>query len=479
MIKVLAGGMLAALMAMPLAGQQPGVASRVQGALDTRMVQPECKLEGGGDFRVSSGKTYLKTGIEGSGDPINKVNALKNGARVITEAITTAGQAKNPAAWYFLGRIYLQQGDVVGADSAFAKAESLAPGCKDDIRRYRYRVWAALVNAGSGFRKDKQDDSAIMLFRAANQIEQSLPLGYVFLADVMNDRGQTDSALYYFGRGAATEPTDSNMIKARNQSAFNHGVMLLNAGRGQDAVVALHRYLALQPTDVAGKKALAQAFRAAGKADSAQVLERELIASAGSTTGDPTGEVSEDDLIGLAVKQFNDKNYKEAAATFEKVVARNPWNRDAIFNQANAYLALSDGVSMAKAAEKLITIEPLAEYDHSLRAQGYKLAKNQDGVYKAIVAREALLVNLEVSNFNPAADSATLTAKATGREARDEANKILPPKPLAITVEFLGDGGTVVASQDVQIPALKQGASQPIAATGKASGIKAWRYKVK
>src|SRR5262249_20624162 len=162
---------------------------------------------------------------------------------------------------------------------------------------------------------------------------------------------------------------------------------------------------------------LAQAFRAAGMADSAQVLEKDLIATSGgqsSAGGAAGGEVSEDDLVDIAVKQFNDKNYKEAAATFDKVIARNPWNRDAVFNQANAYLALGDGASLAATAEKLIAIEPLSEYDHSLRIQGYKLAKNQDGIYKAVVGHEALPVNVEIQSFKLSADGATLEAKVTG-----------------------------------------------------------------
>jgi len=478
MTKVFAGGMLAMLIAAPLAAQQNGIQSRVLASLDTRMVQPECKMDGGGDFRVSSGKTYLKTGIEGTGDPVNRVNALKNGSRIITEAITTANQAKNPSAWYYLGRIYLQQGDVVGADSAFSRARALAPACKDDIQKYRYRVWAALVNAGQTFRQAKQDDSALVMFRAANVIDQDLPLAFVFMADLFNDRQQADSALIYFGRGAATEPTDANMVKARNQAAFNYGVLLLNAGRSKEAVTALQRYRALQPDDVGAKKAMAQAFRAAGMADSAQALERDLIAVS-SQAPDASGEVSEDDLIDIAVKQFNDKNYKEAAATFQKAITRNPWNRDAVFNQANAYLALSDGANLAMAAEKLIVIEPLAEYDHSLRIQGYKLAGNKDGLYKAVVGREALLVNVEVQGFKLGAGEATLTAKVTGREARDENNKVIPARALTLTVDFLGDGGSVVASQEVQVPVLKTGVSQSISANGKGAGIKAWRYAVK
>jgi tetratricopeptide (TPR) repeat protein len=481
MSKALAGGTvlaLASLAVAPIAAQQSAVQNRVIASLDTRLVQPECKLEGGGDFRVSSGKTYLKTGIEGSGDPSNRVNALKNGVRVITEAITTAGQSKNPSAWYYLGRIYLQQGDLAGADSAFTRAEALAPGCKADIQKYRYRAWAALVNGGQSFRQNSQLDSAMIMYRAASSIYRDAPLAYVVMADIFNENKQADSALYYFGLGAATDPTDPNQKKTRDQAAYNYGVLLLQAGRGQEAVAAFHRYLSLQPDDAAGKKGLAQAFRSAGMTDSAQAVERELVSTAAATPAGG-GDVSESDLMDIAVKQFNDKNYKEAAETFGRIIQANPWNRDAIFNQANAYLALQDGAKLVEASEKLLRIEPLSEYDYTLRAQGYKLAGNQDGLYKAIVAREAQPVNLEVESLKLGSDEATLAGKVTGREPRDEANKVLPPKPVNLTVEFLGADGAVVASQDLTIPALKPGESQPFSVTGKGSGIKAWRYKVK
>lgn len=479
MTKVLAGGLLALLCAAPLTAQQDGLQSRVTASLDTRMLQPDCKLEGGGDFRVSSGKTYLKTGIEGTGDPSNRVNALKNGVRVINEAINSNGQQKNPSAWYWLGRIYIQQGDVTGADSAFSKAQALAPACKDDIKKYRYRVWAALVNAGQTFRQAKQNDSALVMFRAANLIDNTLPLGFVFMGDLFNDLNQADSSLYYFGKGAATEPTDPNMVKARNQAAFNYGVLLLNAKKPAEAVVALRRYRALQPDDVTAKKAMAQAFRAAGMADSAKVLEADLIASSGTTPAAGGEGVSESDLMDIAVKQFNDKNYKEAAATFDKVIAKNPWNRDAVFNQANAYLALSDGPNLATAAEKLIAIEPLSEYDHKLRRQGYQIAGDKAGILKAVIAQEGLPVDIEVQSFKLGGDGATLAAKVTGREARDENSKVIPPKAITLSVDFLGADGSVVSSQEAPIPALKAGQVQDLSLPGKGAGIQAWRYRVK
>ncbi|HXI22139.1 MAG TPA: tetratricopeptide repeat protein [Gemmatimonadales bacterium] len=482
MIRQLAGGMLVAFagaaLARPVAAQETmsPVQTRLAGALDSRFVQPDCKVEGG-DFRVSSGKTYLKTGIETAED-FNRASALRNGVRVITEAITTAGQGKSSAAWYYLGRLYLQQGDLVGADSAFTRAEQLTPSCKADIDKYRYRAWAALVNAGTTFRQAQQDDSALVMFRAANDIERSQPLAFVSIADIFNTQNQPDSALRYFGLAAATAPTDTNQVKLRNQAVFNYGVLLLNSGKAPEAVAQFRRYLTLSPGDASAMKALAQAYRAAGMADSAQALEHQLVANA-STQPNPEEGLSDADLFDIAVKQFNEKNYQDAAVTFGRIIQRNPYNRDALFNQANAYLALQQGDKLAESADKLIAIEPLAEYDYTLKAQGAKLASKQDELFKAIVAREALPVNLEVQGFKLGATGAQLTGKVTGRDARDEANKQLPPKTVTVKMDFLDKDGNVVASDSKTIPPLKAGDSQPFSAEVHGEGIKSWRYTVR
>ena len=144
----------------------------------------------------------------------------------------------------------------------------------------------------------------------------------------------------------------------------------------------------------------------------------------------------------------------------------------------NAYLALKDGAKLSATAEKLIGIEPLSEYAYSLRAQGYKLAGKQDDLLKVIVAREALPVNLEVEAIRVTADGATLDAKVTGREARNENNKLIPAKAQIVVVEFITVDGSVVASQNVPVAALKPGESAPFKAEGKGAGIKSWRYRV-
>ena len=479
MKKGFVGLALAGTLVIPLTlSAQDAVATRVQGAMDTRLVQPECKLDGG-DFRVSSGRVYLKTGIEGTGDPSNRVAALRNGVRVVTEAVAST-QAKGSAAWYWLARLYLQQGDLLGADSAFARVQALAPGCKDDIRKYRYRAWATLVNVGSAFRQSNQADSALVMYRAANLISQDAPLSYASMAEVFNGAKQTDSAIIYFGKAAATEPTDPQQIKLRDQAGFNYAVLLLNAGRSRESVDAFRKYLAAVPDDASGRKGLAQAFRATGMTDSAQAVERQLVA--GTTEGVSAGAaegLSDDDLMEIGVRQFNEKSYGEAVTSFGQVVARNAWNRNALFNLANAYLAQRNGANLISTAEKLIAIEPLAEYDHSLRIEGYKLKKDQTALLAASGAKEALLVNLEIEAFRATGDGATLDGKLTGREARDVNSKLIPAKSQTVTVEFLSSDGTIVATEDVQVGPLKVGENAAFKAVGKGPGIKAWRYRVK
>ena len=99
--------------------------------------------------------------------PGEQKRALDSGEKVLLEAMQQNDQEENPAAWYYLGRIYLQRGDIYGADSALTRAEKLAPSCAKDIDGYRRNAWVALIKAGNGFEEQKNLDSALVLYRQA------------------------------------------------------------------------------------------------------------------------------------------------------------------------------------------------------------------------------------------------------------------------------------------------------------------------
>jgi hypothetical protein len=103
-----------------IGAQERVLSLRVAQAQPSRYKAPDCKLKNG-HFMVGSGATYLKSAIETSVEG-NRVRLVSDAKRVLNQAITEKGQAENGAAWYFLGRAYLMEGDVVSADSAFTKA---------------------------------------------------------------------------------------------------------------------------------------------------------------------------------------------------------------------------------------------------------------------------------------------------------------------------------------------------------------------
>ena len=460
--------------------QQPVLNDRVAKSMPTTYQPAACAIKPK-HFKVGSAAGYLKSAIE-TDVPESKVRILGQGQKVDLEAIQQNKQEKDPAAWYYLGRIYLTQGDLHRADTALAKAEQLAPDCAKDITGYRRNAWVALVKAGNKFEEDQNPDSALVLYRLAGVAYHGSAIPYYQTAAILNDKKQPDSAAYYFGLAAAAagNPSDTTELKYRNRSAFNQGALLLNGKKYDQAAVVFEQYLKWVPNDNEAKRGLAAAYRGQGKVDQAQALEKELVAAGGAAggAGAAPGAASQD-LMTAGVNAYHDKKYADAAAAFEKLVAAEPYNRDALSNLSNTYLAMKDGAKLAGVAGRLVAIEPLSENALKLQGEGYKTSAKVDDAVKTAELVLALPADVKASDFAATGAGATLTLSATGRAAQTPSGKPIAPAPIPIVVEFLDASGGVVASQEAQIPQLATGASQDVKVAGQGSGITAWRYKRK
>ena len=470
---VLTAGLLG-MGAYPVAAQQPTVNSRVVQSLPSRYVPPTCGLKAG-HYKVSSGATYLKTGVE-TEVPANKTRALASGEKVLLEAIQQNNQDKNPAAWYYLGRIHLQQGDLVGADTAFTKADALSPGCKQDISAQRYNGWVPLVNAGINFAKEQKNDSALALFREANIISRDKPQAYAAAAVILANNKMDDSAIVYLQK-AAEIATAANLPEDRNLATFNLAAVLQRANRDDEAAAALERYVGWVPKDVEAKRALAGIYRATGKVDKAKAIEAE-VGAAPAPAGAPAG-AGPSGAMSAAITLYNAKKYDSAATAFEQIVAAEPYNRDALYGLANAYIGLKKGPQLAAAATRLAAIEPLNEDVLRMLATGQRMSKKEVAANKTALQAIAMPVTITVTEFAPAAGAASVKGTATGREAQNARGKPVAPTPRTVIFEFLDSKGVVVGNQEVQVPALKVGETHPIEAKAEGTGIAAWRYKLK
>ena len=478
--KIASAVILLSLCAAGARAQQPAaVNDRVASAMPPQYKAADCNIKPN-HVKVSSAAGYLKSAIE-TDVPESRTRILGQGEKVVLEAMRQNGQDKNPAAWYYLGRIYLQQGKLAPADSALTHAEQLAPDCAKDIEVYRRAAWYTLLKAGGKFEEEKNTDSAVVLYRQAGSIYRGSPIPYYQTAAILNDKGQADSAAYYFGQAAAVAANtkDTTEIQIRDRSAFNQGALLLNAKKYDQAAVVFEQYLKWVPKDVEAKKGLASAYRNTGKVPQAQALEKEIVASGGAVGAPGAGAPGSNDLMSAGVNAYNDKKYADAAAAFEKVIAAEPYNRDALSNLSNTYLAMKDGAKLAVTAAKLVAIEPLSETALKLQGEGYKQSAKVDDAVKTAEKVLALPVDVKASDFSPTAAGATLTLAATGRSATTASGKAIPPAPVPITVEFLSGTGSVVATQDATVPQLAAGAAQEVKVSGQGSGIAAWRYKRK
>jgi tetratricopeptide (TPR) repeat protein len=473
-IRIVLASLLTGSVAASLAAQEPVVNERVAKAMPTKYAPPKCDLKPK-HFKVSSGATYLKTGIE-TEVPENRARALSSGEKVLLEAIQQNGQDKNPAAWYYLGRIYLQRGDIVGADSALSKAEALFPACKADFSQTRYIAWVPLINAGVEFAKTQNNDSALALFRQANTIYREKPSGYLNGGVIFANTGQTDSAIAYWKK-ASEIGEQTNTVEDRNAATRNLGAVYQRVGRHQDAIPVLEKYLSWVPNDVEVKRALASSYRATGQNDKAAAIEKEVgVAPAAAGAASPAAASA--GALNAAIELYNQKKYQEAATAFEKILETEPYNRDALYGLANAYIGLKSP-KLADAAGRLAAIEPMNEEILRMQANGLRLAKKETQANKAAVQALSIPVTVSITQFAPTAAGATISGTATGRDAQTSQGKPIPAAPVSLIFEFLDPKGAVVGNQEIQVPALKAGQSQPIEAKAEGAGIAAWRYKRK
>jgi hypothetical protein len=143
---------------------------------------------------------------------------------------------------------------------------------------------------------------------------------------------------------------------------------------------------------------------------------------------------------------------------------------------ANSYIGLKKGPQLAQTATRLAAIEPMNEDVLRMLVTGQRMAKKETLANKTATQVLAMPASITITTFAPTADGATITGKATGREAQTVSGKPVPPKPVTLVFEFLDDKGGVVGNQEVQVPVLKAGESQPIEAKAQGAGIAAWRY---
>jgi cytochrome c-type biogenesis protein CcmH/NrfG len=178
-------------------------------------VGPQAPCTVAGHFRVNTAVVSLKAAAE---QPQHRDRMLRQTQEVLYRAIIADQQTRNSGAWYYLGRYFVEVKDGAGADSAFDRAEELAPQCKDDITGYRRRVWNDVMADGFRLWQEGKEDSALVAMRVAHGLLPNNPRSLAQIGAIYTNRDAPDSATWYFRKVVEVAGTDTAYAKERRDA---------------------------------------------------------------------------------------------------------------------------------------------------------------------------------------------------------------------------------------------------------------------
>lgn len=450
---------------------------------------PECRnLSYRSNFRLNGAQQYI---VQAGGTRYedDRQRRIADAYGQLQQAAQSS-DADRTTLWYLFGQVYLLKRDLVGADSAFSKAEAATdPDCRREIQRRRRNEWVPLQNAAVELMSAGNNDSALVLLRKANMIYRSEPFAFLNMATIFVNREQSDSAIFYY-RAAAHSTDDPRRTEARATALFNaarllHRAALDSAGvraeaqrRGvADTTVANERLhtaldtyreaLQLRPRDLAAQASMAGVLASLHRTDEARAVYDSMLSHADS--------MSSFDLFDAGVALFRQQRYDLTARAIELGLSKNRCHRDALFNLANTYLAAKDSVKLLDAAHRLVAVDSMNRQSLRLLAAGLQRNGDQQGTLRALFKADSLPWELQVLRFEPGDTTASLTGVVGNLQARTLSG-------FRLTIQYVNGACEVVTEQVVDIPDLNPAGSpgasydfRDLRVNGR--GIVAWKYK--
>ncbi len=470
----------------------PLVALVVLAGRVTAQQQPaaECDhLNYRGNFRLNGAQQHLDQASRTTFADTRQ-GQLNDAGRLLTDA-ARAGGVDVATLWYLFGQYYLLKHDLVGADSAFTKAEAATDaGCKAEMERRRRNEWVPLQNAGVEQMNANNVDSALALFRRANIIYRGEPYAFMNMGSIFATKGMSDSATYYF-RAAAASTTNPRSGEVRATALFNVARLLhraaedtagihaeaqrrgvsdsaVKAARLDSALVAYQAVLIVRPRDLQAQASMAGVLSELHRDAESRAVYDSMLAHSDS--------MDSYDLFDAGVALFRQQRYDLAARSINLGLAKNRCQRDALYNLANTYLAAKDSVHLLDAARRLVAVDSMNRASLQLLAVALQRGGDTQGTLAELMKRDSLPWEVQILHFDPGDSTASITGVVSN----------LQPKPLSgfrLTIQFVNAACEVVAEQKVDIPDLNPN-GQPGASydfqdlQGSGRGIVAWKYKV-
>ncbi|HSG47791.1 MAG TPA: tetratricopeptide repeat protein [Longimicrobiales bacterium] len=368
------------------------------------------------------------------------------------------GDTLNPLAYRLAAQANLGLGDYEAAGAMFDEAERLRPIYTIETERTRELAWidryqaaAPLVNAGDY-------EAAVVYFEQANAIYQGRPEVMITLGQVYAQLGDFEKSIENLR--AAQDIINSDRINEMDEETAASwreqgeeipvmiAQSLVNAGRYDEAVVALRELVAQDPTNLSFRRTLGSTYVRMEQPDSAKAVFDEMMTMGGMTS-------AEYYAVGVGYYQMED--FISAARAFEAAAEVSVNDREALEMLARAlqieYPAGGDAPTpppgvlekLRGAAERWVELDPNNQNAYLILAQTVNRLGDEDRARDLVGAIEALPVTVEGIQMQRASTGGGIVV-GTIR------NKTVPAGTTAtVEVTFYAPDGTVMGTQTARV----------------------------
>lgn len=492
---------------------------------------PKCDIPTNNDGGLLKANLALGPGYKPGATPADKEKALAATVKALTE---NPGAFQNQAGRnLFLAQVMIEWLQVPGVgaveprgrigyvsdpqgridlfaagDSAIKAAVAVKPECGDSLKIYTQSFWGLAINRTVAFLNEGNADSTEAWARRTAPLNPTNHIAYQVLAQLAQQKDDTAAMIEWFTKTAEVglASSDTSAKPVAESMLLNLGALYQNASIGAEGAKAAElrakaaetykRYLSIKPTDFSTKLRVMRLEGAKIDSAAAQRLVAE-VRTAGSALDDQ--QLVD---VGNALSGEGNEQFAAALQVFELALARNPSNRDALYNSAVALNNLGRFEQVPPLVAKLRTIDPnnpgvFSMAQNVVRAQrlaiqtkankgvrprpgqSVTLTPAQNAQMKAL--QDTLLAYgkrieemspvVQVTQFSPLPDGARFGAFVQ-----------VPPMKTAgaftLTVEFLDAKEAVVATGSATSKAIEPGSGESVTVDAKGAGIVAFRYKV-
>lgn len=415
----------------------------------------------------------------------------------------------NPRPYFLAGQAQVRLGDYVAADSLFDRAQEIYPAYEPEIDIERSNAWVRAYNAGVAALEQGESEDAIAHLERADLIYDKRPEARLNLGAVHAQLGQDEQAIEaYEGALEIIRGPERQYLSAEQEESwqqneqvatFNLALLLANAGRDREAAEAYRDFLERVPDDLQAQVNLAVVLSRMGETEEASEIYAGLLENP---------DLDPEDYFQVGIGLFEGEQYELASEAFRNALDANPYNRDALYNLANALYAraqaietriIEEGGDLGPSAAG--ELEPLYQELNEVASRIDEMDPNNRNV---LALRAQALRGLSDLESDEAAE-AELRSQASAVLERHEA---LPVEVLnvqvqpgaeesvtihgevvnwnlepgdSVTIDFslLGPNGAEISSESVTVnaPAVEQRTQfeVEIAAPGEIAG---WEYQV-